>query len=221
MQGPSSGGAGQPSQGQMQRGMEQGQAQREHGGGAAQREQKGKGQTTGQGQREQGQVQGQEREPGKSKERTQSQREQGKSKEQTQGQGQREQGGAAQREQAPRQGQQREQTQPQQGQSRDSGQRQGAQQGGSQGASVNLTAEQKTKIRQTVIQSSGAPRVTNVNFSVSVGSVVPRDRVKVVAVPQTIVEIHPQWRGYLYFIVNDEIVIVEPSSYRIVAVLVV
>jgi len=34
-----------------------------------------------------------------------------------------------------------------------------------------------------------------------------------------IIDIHPEWRGYKYFIVNDEIVIVEPSSLRIVAVI--
>jgi hypothetical protein len=49
---------------------------------------------------------------------------------------------------------------------------------------------------------------------------VPRT-VKFVAVPPTLVEIHPQWRGYRYFIVDEEIIIVEPSSFRIVAVLAV
>ena len=34
-------------------------------------------------------------------------------------------------------------------------------------------------------------------------------------------EIHPAWRGYSYFIVDDEIIIVEPSTFRIVAVLTV
>ena len=84
--------------------------------------------------------------------------------------------------------------------------------------SVNLTPEQKSRIRTTVIQSSNAPRVSNVNFSISVGTVVPRS-VKVVAVPSTLVEIHPAWRGYMYFIVGDEIIIVEPRTLKIVAVL--
>ena len=44
---------------------------------------------------------------------------------------------------------------------------------------------------------------------------------KLVAVPPTLVEIHPAWRGYMYFIVGDRIIIVEPDSHRIVAVLVV
>jgi hypothetical protein len=41
----------------------------------------------------------------------------------------------------------------------------------------------------------------------------------VVEVPATIVRIHPQWKGYRYFVYNDEIIIVEPRTLRIVAVL--
>jgi hypothetical protein len=36
-----------------------------------------------------------------------------------------------------------------------------------------------------------------------------------------IVDIHPEWRGFRYFIVNEEIVIVEPDTLRIVAVIAV
>jgi hypothetical protein len=89
------------------------------------------------------------------------------------------------------------------------------------GTSVTLNTEQKTKIRQTIIQKSDAPRVSNVNFSISVGTVVPRERVRLVAVPPTLIEIHPAWRGYMYFIVGDQLIIVEPSSHRIVAVVTV
>jgi hypothetical protein len=84
---------------------------------------------------------------------------------------------------------------------------------------VSLTTEQKTQIRSTVLTSS-APRVTNVNFSINVGTVVPRT-VRIVTVPDTIVRIHPAWRGYQYFVYNDEIIIVEPGTLRIIAVLVV
>jgi hypothetical protein len=88
---------------------------------------------------------------------------------------------------------------------------------GATGSSINLTPDQRTKIRETVLTSS-APRVDNVNFSVHVGTVVPRS-VHVVEVPTTLVDIHPEWRGYRYFVVHDQIVIVEPDSLRIVAVL--
>lgn len=87
------------------------------------------------------------------------------------------------------------------------------------GSNVSLSTEQKTKIRQTVLTSS-APRVTNVNFDIKVGTVVPRT-VRVAPLPPTVIEIEPQWRGYMYFVYNDEIIIVEPGSLRIVAVLLV
>jgi hypothetical protein len=56
---------------------------------------------------------------------------------------------------------------------------------------VTLTAEQRTRIQQTVLASSNVPRVDNVNFSLSVGTVVPAS-VRVVEVPETLIEIHPR-----------------------------
>ncbi len=66
--------------------------------------------------------------------------------------------------------------------------------------------------------TSSAPRVESVNFAVEVGTVIPRS-VHVVEVPPTLIEIHPEWRGYRYFVVHEQIVIVEPDSLRVVAVL--
>lgn len=88
-----------------------------------------------------------------------------------------------------------------------------------QGSHVNLTSQQRTTIRDSVIDARGAPRVGHVDFDVTVGTVVPRDRVHVVRVPETLVRIDPQWHGYLYFIVEDQVVIVNPRDMRIVAVL--
>jgi pentapeptide MXKDX repeat protein len=82
---------------------------------------------------------------------------------------------------------------------------------------VNLTTEQRTTIRQTVLTSS-APRATNINFAINVGTVVP-STVRVVEVPDTIIRINPRWKGYRYFVYNDEIIIVEPRTLKIVAVL--
>jgi Protein of unknown function (DUF1236) len=69
-----------------------------------------------------------------------------------------------------------------------------------------------------VLRGGNAPRVTNINFSINVGIAVPRT-VRVIAVPEVIVDIYPDWRGFLYFVYEDEIVIVDPNTYRIVAVL--
>lgn len=101
------------------------------------------------------------------------------------------------------------------------GAKEGAKAGSTVGAapagSVNLTTEQRTTIRQTVL-TSNAPRATNINFTVNVGTVVP-STVRVVEVPDTIIRIHPAWKGYRYFVYNDEIIIVEPRTLKIVAVL--
>ena len=84
-------------------------------------------------------------------------------------------------------------------------------------ATVTLNADQKTKIRSTVLTAK-APRVSYVNFQLNVGTMVPRS-VHVVAVPSILVDIHPAWRGYMYFVVGDQIIVVEPRTMQIVAVL--
>jgi hypothetical protein len=84
-------------------------------------------------------------------------------------------------------------------------------------ASVNLNDQQRTRVSQSFARLNVQP-VRNVNFSVSVGTVVPRD-VHLQTVPADIVEIVPQYRGYSFFAVRDEIVIVDPATYKIVTVL--
>ena len=87
-----------------------------------------------------------------------------------------------------------------------------------QKSTVNITTQQRTEIRQTIVKQGNAPRVTNVNFNVSVGAVVP-STVQVVVLPPRVVEIYPQWRGYRYFIVGERIIIVEPDTLRIVFII--
>ena len=88
-----------------------------------------------------------------------------------------------------------------------------------QGASVNLTPEQRTHIRETIVESRNAPRVGHVDFNLRVGTLIPRRKIHYVAVPNTLVEIDPAWRGFYYFIVRDDIVVVNPRDMRIVAVI--
>ena len=80
-----------------------------------------------------------------------------------------------------------------------------------------MTGEQKTKVRETVLRGGSAPRVTTVNFNISVGTAVPTT-VRVVELPPVLIEYYPDWRGYLYFVYNDEIIIVD-RNHRIIAVL--
>jgi hypothetical protein len=84
-------------------------------------------------------------------------------------------------------------------------------------ANINLTPEKRTRIHEVIVQERSAPRVSNPNFNVSVGTRVPRT-VRFMALPRTILEIEPAWRGFEYFMVGDEIVIVDPRSMEIVAI---
>lgn len=90
---------------------------------------------------------------------------------------------------------------------------------GAQGANVRLSDQQRTRIQQTIIDARGAPRVGHVDFDVRVGTVIPRGGIHVVPVPEYLAQIEPGWRGLLYFVYEDEVVIVNPHDMRIVAVL--
>jgi hypothetical protein len=92
-------------------------------------------------------------------------------------------------------------------------------QGNASGTNVQLNDQQRNEIRATVIEKSGAPRVGHVDFDVTVGTAIPRGRIHVVPVPETLVRIEPAWRGFSYFVYEDEIVVVDPHDYKIVAVL--
>ena len=84
-------------------------------------------------------------------------------------------------------------------------------------ASVNINEQQRTRISQSISHLNVQP-LNSVNFSLSVGTAVPRD-VRLQPLPAEVVEVVPQYRGYDFVLVKDEIVVVEPSSYKIVAVL--
>jgi hypothetical protein len=88
---------------------------------------------------------------------------------------------------------------------------------GQAGGGAKLTTEQRTRMT-TVFKEQHVAPVNNVNFVVSVGTRVPRD-IGFHALPQEIVTIYPEWRGYEYFLVRDEIVVVDPRTLEIVAVL--
>jgi len=84
-------------------------------------------------------------------------------------------------------------------------------------AQVNLNDQQRTRVTESISRLNVQP-LTNVNFSLAVGTAVPRD-VRLQTLPAEVVNIVPQYRGYSFFMVRDEIVIVEPSTYKIVTVL--
>jgi Protein of unknown function (DUF1236) len=90
------------------------------------------------------------------------------------------------------------------------------------GKAVSLTGDQRSRIRETILRQHNAPRAARADFDIRVGGRIPRDRLRFVdlePLPTTIVDIEPEWQGYLYFLVGDEIVVVDPDSLEIVAVL--
>jgi Protein of unknown function (DUF1236) len=88
---------------------------------------------------------------------------------------------------------------------------------GQAGAGAKLSGEQRTKIT-TVIKDQHIAPVTHVNFAISVGTRVPRD-VSFHPLPTEIVSIYPDWRGYEFILVNDQILVINPDSLEIVAVI--
>jgi hypothetical protein len=88
------------------------------------------------------------------------------------------------------------------------------------GGSAQLSSEQRTKIRTTIINQRNYRHVdrSSINFSLSIGVAVPRT-MYLYPLPATVVEVVPVYRGYLFFIVGDEIVIVHPRTLEIVAIL--
>jgi hypothetical protein len=93
----------------------------------------------------------------------------------------------------------------------------GASTTGQASSTVRLTPEQRTRIRESVLARPDAPRASNVSFRIAVGTPVP-STMRIVEVPEVIVDIDPEWRGYWYFVVGDEIIVVD-RNHRIVAVL--
>ncbi len=88
---------------------------------------------------------------------------------------------------------------------------------GQAGAGAKLSTEQRTTIRTSITKQNIKP-VTNINFSISVGTRVPRT-VTFHPLPAEVITIYPDWRGYEFFLVNDEIIVVNPRTLEIVAVL--
>ena len=89
---------------------------------------------------------------------------------------------------------------------------------GQAGAAGKLSTEQRTQITSVIREERVAP-VTNVNFSISVGTRIPREGIELHALPSRVVSIYPEWRTYKYILVKEEIVIINPDTYEIVAVL--
>jgi hypothetical protein len=93
-------------------------------------------------------------------------------------------------------------------------------QAGTRSHSVLLTSQQRTRIQKVVLQRGliSRFRVTNVNFAIRVGVFVPRS-FHLFVIPEDIVFIVPQFRHFRFFVFEDELVIVDPFTFEIVAII--
>lgn len=90
---------------------------------------------------------------------------------------------------------------------------------GAAGASARLSPEQRTKIT-AVFKTQKVAKVepAKLNVSISVGTRVP-STLRFYPVPQEVVVIYPEWRGYDYIMVGNQIIILQPGTHEIVAIL--
>ena len=90
---------------------------------------------------------------------------------------------------------------------------------GAASGSVKLSTEQRSKIT-TVIKQQKVARVepSKLNISISVGAKVPAT-VRFYPLPVEVIAIYPEWRGYDYILVGDEILVINPRTHEIVAIL--
>lgn len=90
---------------------------------------------------------------------------------------------------------------------------------GAAAGSAKLSTEQRTKIT-TIIKQQKVERVepSKLNISISVGARVPTS-VRFYPLPSEVYVIYPEWRGYDYILVGDEILVIDPRTHQIVAIL--
>jgi hypothetical protein len=85
------------------------------------------------------------------------------------------------------------------------------------GAPATLSSEHHAKFRDT-IRSEKVEPVTDVHFSITIGEAIPRT-VHRHRLSPVILEFAPQYEGYEYILVGDDILIVDPRTLKIVAVI--
>lgn len=87
---------------------------------------------------------------------------------------------------------------------------------GSAAGAVKLSTEQRTKITTVLKQQKVEP--AKLNISIRIGTRVP-ESVRFYPLPQEVYVIYPEWRGFDYILVGNEILIINPRTHEIVAIL--
>ncbi|MGA6937657.1 MAG: DUF1236 domain-containing protein, partial [Pseudolabrys sp.] len=87
---------------------------------------------------------------------------------------------------------------------------------GAAAGSANLSTEQRTKITTIIRQNKVEP--AHLNVSVRVGTRVP-ESVRFYPLPAEVFVVYPEWRGYDYILVGGQILVINPRTHEIVAIL--
>jgi hypothetical protein len=87
---------------------------------------------------------------------------------------------------------------------------------GAAAGSAKLSTEQRSKITTIFKQHKVEP--AHLNVSVRVGTRVP-DSVRFYPLPVEVIVVYPEWRGYDYILVGDEILVIDPRTHEIVAII--
>jgi hypothetical protein len=87
---------------------------------------------------------------------------------------------------------------------------------GAAAGSAKLSTEQRTKIT-TVIKKQNVERV-HLNITVRVGARVT-ENIRFYPLPVEVFTVYPEWRGYEYIMVGEQIIVLDPRTHEIVAVL--
>ena len=87
---------------------------------------------------------------------------------------------------------------------------------GSAAGAARLSGEQRSKM--TTIFKQHRVKPTHLNVSIRVGTRVPRN-VHFYRLPMEVYGIYPEWRGYDYILVGNEILVINPVTHEIVAIL--
>jgi len=81
---------------------------------------------------------------------------------------------------------------------------------------TQVTSEKQVRISETVSRARLAEPERNLNISIRVGETIP-PRMRLHRLPPEIVSIEPEYRDYEYFATDEDVVIVEPRTHRIVS----
>jgi hypothetical protein len=79
--------------------------------------------------------------------------------------------------------------------------------------SVTIAPEKRTVIRQQL----GSTAPVTIKERVTVGATVP-ETVELRSVPETILSDVPSVKGYRYFVYNDDVVLVDPQTRKVVTI---